>query len=235
MVDELPSCTLATGATVVDVEQDSDQVRVTVAAGAGQRTVVTGSYLIGCDGPRSKVRERIGAAYVGDHALRPNLGMVFRAPGLWTHVGTARPSTTGSSIPTRPRWWARSIRWIPGGSSRSALITTPANARPVGSSTPRPGCQPVRIRVVHRSLDSANADRRPDAPGPGLPGRGRADLNPPFGGHGLNTGLGDAVDLGWKIAATLDGWAGPELLDSYEIERGPIQERVIREATLNMG
>ena len=61
-----------------------------------------------------------------------------------------------------------------------------------------------------------------------------AHLNPPFGGHGLNTGLGDAVDLGWKIAATLDGWAGPELLNSYEIERRPIQERVIREATANM-
>ena len=64
--------------------------------------------------------------------------------------------------------------------------------------------------------------------------RDAAHLNPPFGGHGLNTGLGDAVDLGWKIAATLDGWAGPGLLDSYEIERRPIEERVIREATANM-
>jgi len=61
-----------------------------------------------------------------------------------------------------------------------------------------------------------------------------AHLNPPFGGHGLNTGLGDAVDLGWKLAATLDGWGGPALLDSYELERRPIQERVIREATANM-
>ena len=61
-----------------------------------------------------------------------------------------------------------------------------------------------------------------------------AHLNPPFGGHGLNTGLGDAVDLGWKLAATLDGWGGPALLDSYQIERRPIQERVIREATANM-
>jgi hypothetical protein len=61
-----------------------------------------------------------------------------------------------------------------------------------------------------------------------------AHLNPPFGGHGLNTGVGDAVDLGWKIAATLDGWGGPGLLDSYEIERRPIQERVIEEATANM-
>jgi 2-polyprenyl-6-methoxyphenol hydroxylase-like FAD-dependent oxidoreductase len=61
-----------------------------------------------------------------------------------------------------------------------------------------------------------------------------AHLNPPFGGHGLNTGLGDAVDLGWKLAAGLDGWGGPALLDSYQAERRPIQERVIREATANM-
>ena len=61
-----------------------------------------------------------------------------------------------------------------------------------------------------------------------------AHLNPPFGGHGLNTGLGDAVDLGWKLAARLDGWGGPVLLDTYQIERRPIQERVIREATANM-
>ena len=61
-----------------------------------------------------------------------------------------------------------------------------------------------------------------------------AHLNPPFGGHGLNTGLGDAVDLGWKLAAVLDGWGGPALLDSYEAERRPVQDRVIEEATRNM-
>lgn len=61
-----------------------------------------------------------------------------------------------------------------------------------------------------------------------------AHLNPPFGGHGLNTGIGDAVDLGWKLAAVLTGWAGPRVLDSYEAERRPVQERVIREATANM-
>ena len=61
-----------------------------------------------------------------------------------------------------------------------------------------------------------------------------AHLNPPFGGHGLNTGLGDAVDLGWKLAAQLNGWGAPVLLDTYELERRPIQERVIREATENM-
>ena len=60
-----------------------------------------------------------------------------------------------------------------------------------------------------------------------------AHLNPPFGGHGLNTGIGDAVDLGWKLAAVLQGWGGPGLLASYEAERRPLQRRVIDEATAN--
>ena len=61
-----------------------------------------------------------------------------------------------------------------------------------------------------------------------------AHLNPPFGGHGLNTGIGDAVDLGWKLAAMLDGWGGPALLDSYECERRPVQTEVIAAAEANM-
>jgi hypothetical protein len=61
-----------------------------------------------------------------------------------------------------------------------------------------------------------------------------AHLNPPFGGHGLNTGIGDAVDLGWKLAACLAGWGAPGLLDSYEAERRPLHRRVIDEATSNM-
>jgi hypothetical protein len=60
-----------------------------------------------------------------------------------------------------------------------------------------------------------------------------AHLNPPFGGHGLNTGLGDGVDLGWKLAAVLDGWGGPRLLDSYEAERRPVQTSVIAAAAAN--
>ena len=60
-----------------------------------------------------------------------------------------------------------------------------------------------------------------------------AHLNPPFGGHGLNTGVGDSVDLGWKLAAVLTGWGGPGLLDSYELERRPIQTKVIEAAAAN--
>jgi hypothetical protein len=72
-------------------------------------------------------------------------------------------------------------------------------------------------------------------------GRGRAfiagdaahQLNP-SGGFGLNTGLGDAIDLAWKLAAVLAGWGGPGLLASYEAERRPIAARNVEEATRNL-
>src|SRR6201995_5919014 len=47
----------------------------------------------------------------------------------------------------------------------------------------------------------------------------------PAGGRGMNTGVGDAIDLGWKLAATLKGFAGPNLLASYEIERRQVGDR----------
>ncbi len=57
----------------------------------------------------------------------------------------------------------------------------------------------------------------------------------PSGGFGMNTGLGDAVDIAWKLAASIAGWSGPALLESYEIERKPVARRIVREATENQG
>jgi hypothetical protein len=60
-----------------------------------------------------------------------------------------------------------------------------------------------------------------------------AHLHPPFGAHGMNMGLGDGVDLGWKLAATLQGWGGEGLLASYVSERQPLHQRVVDEAAFN--
>ena len=72
-------------------------------------------------------------------------------------------------------------------------------------------------------------------------GRGRmfiagdaAHQNPPYGGHGFNTGIGDAVNIAWKLAAVLRGWAPPALLGSYEAERRPVALDTIAEASRNM-
>src|SRR5204863_280889 len=58
-------------------------------------------------------------------------------------------------------------------------------------------------------------------------------LHPPFGGYGMNMGIADGVDLGWKIAAVLQGWGGAKLLDSYEPERRPVHNFVMDEAVAN--
>ena len=60
-------------------------------------------------------------------------------------------------------------------------------------------------------------------------------LHPPFGGYGMNMGIGDGVDLGWKMAAVLHGWGGPELLASYEAERRPVHKWTMDEALANYG
>jgi 2-polyprenyl-6-methoxyphenol hydroxylase-like FAD-dependent oxidoreductase len=234
VVRELPACTLATGVTVADVVQEPGEVRVTVADDAGGRAVITGSYLLGCDGPRSTVRERIGAAYVGDHALRPNFGMVFRAPGLWpqvrhgpaVHYWIINPDAPALAGPLDPdgTWWLIAFGVDRETGEREAhRIIDAAAGGPTEATVLSTDPWTARMQIVDH-MRQGRVFLAGDA----------AHLNPPFGGHGLNTGLSDAVDLGWKIAATLDGWAGPALLDSYEIERRPIQERVIREATANM-
>ncbi len=234
IVRELPECRLATGMTVIEAAQDDTGVRVTVADQAGRRAVVTADYLVGCDGPRSIVRGQIGAAYVGGQALRPNFGMVFAAPGLWQHVrhgpavhywiiNPAAPALAGP-IDRSGTWWIIAFGVDRQTGEREAVRLIDAAAGTCSGATVL-STDPwtARMQIVDR-MRRGRTFLAGDA----------AHLNPPFGGHGLNTGLGDAVDLGWKLAATLQGWGGPVLLDSYQIERRPIQERVIREATANM-
>ena len=60
-----------------------------------------------------------------------------------------------------------------------------------------------------------------------------AHQNTPSGGFGLNTGMGDVNDLGWKLAALVQGWGGPRLIDSYEAERRPVAARIVKQATDN--
>jgi FAD binding domain len=61
-----------------------------------------------------------------------------------------------------------------------------------------------------------------------------AHMMSPTGGFGMNTGVGDAVDLSWKLAAVLEGWGGPTLLDSYDTERRPVGARNVAEASRNL-
>ncbi|MDL4813278.1 FAD-dependent monooxygenase [Actinomadura opuntiae] len=233
-VDGLDACDLLLGSRVVAVRQSDDLVDVTVEDAAGNRSTVAADYVIGCDGPRSVVREQIGASYSGGEALRPNFGMVFACPELWGHVkhgpavqywvvNPSAPALVGP-IDREGTWWAIAFGVDrETGERRAQSIIDGLAGRPVRADVLSTDPWTARMQIADRMRD-----RRVFLAGDA------AHLNPPFGGHGLNTGIGDAVDLGWKLAAVLNGWGGPDLLDSYESERRPIQERVIGEATANM-
>jgi 2-polyprenyl-6-methoxyphenol hydroxylase-like FAD-dependent oxidoreductase len=200
----------------------------------GETVSVAADFVVGADGARSVVREQIGAGYVGTTALRPNTGVVFRSqelvsaaphpPAVQTWLLNQRTPGMMGPIDRNGLWWliafgvdGRSadfdpVRLISGALGRELTVevvsTDPWTARMELADR----CRSGRVFLIG------------DA----------AHLNPPFGGHGLNTGIGDAVDLGWKLAACLAGWGGPGLLDSYEAERRPLHRRVIDEAAANM-
>jgi hypothetical protein len=83
------------------------------------------------------------------------------------------------------------------------------------------------VWAAHRLIATTYRDRRFFLAGDAC------HLHPPFGGYGMNLGIADGVDLGWKLAAMLRGWGGAELLDSYEQERRSVHQRTIAEAVEN--
>ncbi len=233
-VSTLESCTLCLGWSLNTLQQHEDGVLTTIVNETGEQRHVKASYVLGCDGSRSAVRAAIGVRYVGTSDLRPNFGFVFRAPGLakllphgpavqyWV-LNPAFPGVMGR-MDMEDRWWAgvNGVSAEAGQANSHALIHGL-----VGSEIDAEilGTDPWTARML---LADRYREGRVFLVGDA------AHLNPPWGGHGFNTGIGDAVNIGWKLAAVLDGWGGEDLLASYEAERRPIAERTIREATANM-
>jgi 2-polyprenyl-6-methoxyphenol hydroxylase-like FAD-dependent oxidoreductase len=234
IITDQPTCTFLVGYRVSDLNCRDDSVEVTVRHADGRGERIAAEYVLGADGARSIVREAIGARYEGTHALRPNLGVTFRSAKLmgllpsppavqsWL-VNDATPGVMGP-VDRDGTWWLIAFG-VDAATDEQDLrrLVEGALGRPVPMEIISTDPWTARMELADRCR-SGRVFLIGDA----------AHLNPPFGGHGLNTGIGDAVDLGWKLAAVLDGWGGPGLLDSYEAERRPLQQRVIAEAAKNM-
>lgn len=228
------SVTVLWGSRVVDVHQTETGVTATVDDEESAPRPVRGRYLAAADGGRGIVRKRLGIPMRGDsHGIR-NLQVTFTAPGLaerHDHGPAVQYWVLGSGVggllgrlDTADRWWAIIIdapadaptAWV-----ESALRTMIGADLPIRVESRDPWT--ARMLVAERYREG-RCFLLGDA----------AHLNPPWGGFGANTGIGDAVDLGWKLAAVLNGWAGEAMLDSYQAERRPIAERAIAEARANM-
>jgi 2-polyprenyl-6-methoxyphenol hydroxylase-like FAD-dependent oxidoreductase len=220
------------GSRAIGVHQDPGGVTVQAEDAEGAVFSIRARYAVGADGARSVVRAAAGAVYEGGNAGRPNLSIVFRSSGLGTlisdravHRWVLNPAAPGVVGPMDlgDVWWAIATgRPDDDGDADPAAIVRAMVGADIDVEVL--GTDPWQARSL-----LATAYRR----GRLLLAGDAAHQNPPWGGHGFNTGVGDAVNLGWKLAAVLQGWAPPELLDTYEAERRPVAADTIRIAAEN--
>jgi 2-polyprenyl-6-methoxyphenol hydroxylase-like FAD-dependent oxidoreductase len=223
---------LRLGHAVTGLDQRDDAVTVAVRDASGASYQITARYVLGCDGAAGVVRDQIVARYAGQSDPRPNFNVVFRAPSLDTHLGPAvqywvlgapAPGLLGR-LDLHGTWWAI----LPGidaeyGAAHAAELISGLVGRPVDHEVLASDPWTARMLVADRF-----ADRRVFLAGES------AHVNPPWGGHGFNTSVGDAVNVAWKIAAVEQGWAPPGLLASYEPERRGVIEQTVASAAANM-
>ena len=202
----------------------------------GQAWTVRSRYMVGADGARSTVREAIGARMLGDSPGLKNYSIIFRAPDLaasHAHGEAIMYWLVNPDVPALLGPMDQHGLWF-FMATKLADNVDPASVDPVALIRRGTGLSDLAIEVVRTDPWVAHS-RIADVYSKGrvyLAGDA-CHLHPPFGGFGMNMGIGDAVDLGWKLAATLQGWAGPGLLASYQAERRPVHQRVINEAITN--
>ncbi len=229
----LPGVRIQFGTALIGLQQDADGITAQLT---GTAAPIRARYLVGADGARSFVREAIGARMQGDGPVLNNYSIIFRAPDLAArqHHGDAimywlvNPDVPAMMGPMdRQGLWFFMATKLPGD-------VDPATVDPIDMIRRGTGLHDLAIEIVRGDPWAAHsliADRY--AAARVFLAGDACHLHPPFGGFGMNMGIGDAVDLGWKLAATIQGWGGPVLLDSYQQERRPVHERVIAEAGIN--
>jgi 2-polyprenyl-6-methoxyphenol hydroxylase-like FAD-dependent oxidoreductase len=197
----------------------------------GKPETVRAKYLAGADGASSGVRKALGIRLEGEGDLNVSCGIYFRSRHLW------RAHRMGKAIMSilvdREGMWAN-LNAIDGFSTWRLSVyreVDPAEA-PALLRKAIGGDFDFEIRAVNPWVRRAVVAERLRAGRCFLLGDAAHQLSP-TGGFGMNTGMGDAVDLGWKLEAVLRGSGGERLLDSYDTERRPIGERAVREATVN--
>jgi 2-polyprenyl-6-methoxyphenol hydroxylase-like FAD-dependent oxidoreductase len=184
-------------------------------------------HVVACDGGRSGLRSRLGVSLQGSFAQGRNYAIYFRAPALPALLeehGIAHASQIQTVSSTRRPY----LTTVDGGERWRCSVY-------VSDDEPEPDARAVIAEAIGVDLDPEIIRAQPWSGHNVVADRYRvgnvylcgdaAHLRWPKGGFGANTGVGDAVDLGWKLAAVEQGWGGDRLLASYEVERRPIAER----------
>ncbi|MFJ9754460.1 FAD-dependent oxidoreductase [Streptomyces sp. NPDC101149] len=210
--------------------QDPEGVSAVVLDGTtGRRYTVRADYLVAADGPRSPVRRRLGITQTGPGDLFANVSVTFRSRLLADAVGDRRflccyligPDADGALLPVDNKEnWVFHVPWHPERGERPEEFTDERCARHIRRATGVPG---LDVEITGKAPWHA-AERVAERFAAGrvfLAGDSAHEMSP-TGAFGSNTGIQDAHNLAWKLAAVLGGWAGPGLLETYDTERRPV-------------
>ena len=220
VAEQLASVTVRYGCELVAFSQDAESVSARVRSNGRADATVTANYLVGCDGGGSFVRRELGIALSGDANLLQLRQALYRCDDLYAripigkgrHYHVADGQSTFLIVQDSTRHFT--LHSVVESDADMARMFEQTCAMPVDYEMLYVGQWRQNLLLADRY-----AERRVFLAGDAV------HLVVPTGGLGMNTGVGDAIDLAWKLAATLQGWGGPQLLASYEIERRQVGER----------
>ena len=222
--EALPSVAVRYGCTFESLSQDADAAVASVREADGAPREIRARYIVGCDGGGSAVRKQLGIQLRGEGNLLRLHQALYHCPSLFDRIpigdgpGRGRHYHVADGQATFLIMQDSTRHW-----TLHAVVERPED---MAAQFERTVGVPVDYQMLYVGAWKQNlllADRY---------GAGRvflagdaAHLVIPTGGLGMNTGVGDAIDLSWKLHATLRGWGGPNLLNSYDIERRQVGDR----------
>ncbi|MDN3250014.1 FAD-dependent monooxygenase [Streptomyces sp. ZSW22] len=220
------------GTELLSFEPDADGVTAIVKSReTGEHTTVRADYLIAADGPRSPVREQLGIGQSGPGDLFHNISVTFRSRRLADVVGERRfivcyltgEDADGALLPVDNREnWVFHAPWHP---DRGETVEDFTDERCAAHIRRAIGDPDLDVEITGKApWHAAQRVARSYRSGRVLLAGDSAHEMSPTGAFGSNTGIQDAHNLAWKLAAVLEGWAGEGLLDTYDAERRPVAE-----------
>ncbi len=215
IAESLPGVTVRYGCEFLSFKQDASGVEALTRQGP-----LRAAYLVGCDGGSSPVRRQLGIELAGDANLLELRQALYYCEDLYERIpiGKGRHYHVADG--------QHSFLIVQDSTRHFTLHAVVERDEDMAAQFEKTIALPLKYQMLYVGAWRQNlllAERY---------GAGRvfiagdaAHLVIPTGGLGMNSGVGDAIDLSWKLAATLQGWGGPQLLASYEIERRQVGSR----------
>ena len=218
------------GTELVSFEQDGEGVTALVRSReTGGERIVRADYLVAADGPRSLVRERLGIGHTGAGDLFHSVSIAFETKRLAEAVGDRRffcaylTNERGSGVLLPVDNEALWVLHAPLRAELGETLDDFTDERCAAAIRTATGVSDLEVEITGKAQWTA-AERVAERFSDGrvfLVGDSAHEMSP-TGAYGSNTGIQDAHNLAWKLAAVLGGWAGPGLLETYDPERRPV-------------